>query len=343
MYIKHLWKASIDENAWQQAKRMTLGATLGWCIASMFDLPYGAFYGVYPLVLLGFIPIRTNAKITTEFLASTVFGLMASGFLVAKLSSYPILMLLCFTFFSWLCFKCMVQGLFIFGASSVCILTSIVHLASYDVTSWNALFYAQITASIISVIVSYLAFLLFPDKAKKLPPPSPPHLTRTQLNHRVWLGTICCCMQFIVFQSLSLSDSFGAQIATILVLMSLRRDMIWISAQKRLLGVFTSCCFVIFFQLIVNNLSHIWLITLIFYIIGMLIFCTEHAREGVPGKGFPGTTTIAILYGSLTPMSNQIGESIYRAISITLAVCLMLLCVNMTHYFLNQFKSTRWV
>lgn len=339
MFINDL--PPLTDNAWQQAKRMTFGSTLGWAVASYFNFPYFSFYAIYPLVLLGLMPKPINAQAAIHYLASTLYGLICAGFLVGECSHYPLVMTASFIFCAWICFACMARELFFFGSSAIIVLTSVVHLASYPTTDWNDLFFAQFRSGVLSILISFIAWALFPNRAAPARP-APPKKTLQQINHQTWLGTICCTAQFIAFQILDLSDSFGAQIGTILILMSMRRDIIWPSAQKRFIGVFLSCSYVLLAQIFFHDVNHIWLITLFAYIVGMLIFATLHSREGRPGRGFPGATTIAILYGSFTPEVNQIGSSIYRAVSLTIAISLMLICVNLTHHFLNKFKATYW-
>lgn len=62
----------------------------------------------------------------------------------------------------------------------------------------------------------------------------------------------------------------------------------------------------------------------------------------MPGVGFAGLTTMAILFGQyLTPAQDLFFNDLYRITSLSVAVMLSLMVIFLMDRLLNRFESTR--
>ena len=53
----------LDANGLRQALRIAGGCTLGFAISNLMNWPYGIFFTVYPMLLLGLVPVISKPVI----------------------------------------------------------------------------------------------------------------------------------------------------------------------------------------------------------------------------------------------------------------------------------------
>ncbi len=64
----------LDSNGLRQALRIAGGCTIGFTISKLMNWPYGIFFTVYPMLLLGLVPVL-NKSIVRQFLASAAISI----------------------------------------------------------------------------------------------------------------------------------------------------------------------------------------------------------------------------------------------------------------------------
>lgn len=71
---------AVDVAGWRQACRMTAASAACLFLAKVMDWPYAAFFAVYPILLLGLVPV-CNLRIFAQFGVSSPVAIMMSGML----------------------------------------------------------------------------------------------------------------------------------------------------------------------------------------------------------------------------------------------------------------------
>jgi uncharacterized membrane protein YccC len=146
-----------------------------------------------------------------------------------------------------------------------------------------------------------------------------------------------------VFQVFDLRDSLSAQMATILILFTLGYFGAQISAAKRAVGTLLGCNLALVMQLALYTQSHHFLLVILLYWLGLMLFAREHVLEGGgSGIGFGGLTTMGILFGqSLGPQQDLVYSALYRFSSMSVALIGTLSVMVCFHYLLNRWEPTR--
>lgn len=333
-------RPALGEDAWRQACRIALGSALGLAVVKAADWPFGVFFGLYPVLLLGLVPIF-RLPIAVQFLASSVVSIAMANALAVLGNASPVLAITVFFAFSLWCFRLMAKGqFFLLGALSMVTTSVLVHLASYPPVPKGDLFTAQFIASVLAVFISALVHALLPER-RAFPRPSgqkPPALVR----HQMLLGAVCATASFIVFQVLDLSDSLSAQAATVLILFPMTLAGGRSAAWTRVAGTLIGTVFALAMQLVLyTHLSQAVFIVAL-YGIGMLLFAVMHVRENAgPAVGLSAATAIAVLIGQLPPTGDLYGVSLYRLSSVAVAVLAMLLCIFAVDTFLRWYLGDR--
>ncbi|MGL4476170.1 MAG: DUF2955 domain-containing protein, partial [Shewanella sp.] len=116
MLLRH---SPLTANDLRQCLRIATGATLGFTLCKMFDLSYGVFFTVTPMLLLGLMPVM-NAHAMRQLLASSAMAGIEVGLLAGLFGGNPGMMTpLVFLLFLYR-FAAMSRGsLFLFGANGV--------------------------------------------------------------------------------------------------------------------------------------------------------------------------------------------------------------------------------
>ncbi|GGB20583.1 DUF2955 domain-containing protein [Agarivorans gilvus] len=343
-----LWHQPLTENAMRRGLRVSLGASFGFVFCKFFELDFGVFFVVTPILLLGAVA-KINANIVRQSLAAAVVSGLEVGLLAAIFSSHPLLMtMLAFLLFVYK-FACMSGGsLFLFGSTGVLNLSIMLHFASYSSADLNGMIAVNIWANVVALLIALALVHVIPDRpvspkpaaAPAAPVPKPGHRRR----HEALLGATVATLSFVVFQVFNLNDSLSAQATTLLLLFPLHWNGALSYARKRVMGVTLGVTFGVASQLLLYNWSDQLLLVSLLLWIGLLMFSYVHAKEGgVPGLGFGGLTTLGILFGQyLSPNQDIIFSALYRVSSIVVAVIITLFVCYLVHRILNRFEATRF-
>ena len=333
-------RSALGQDAWRQAVRITAGSVLGLALVKLMDWPFGVFFAVYPVLLLGLVPVF-NRKVALQFLGSSVASITAVNALLVLGGFSPVIALVSFLAFSAWCFSLMARTpFFLFGAVTMVSTSVLVHLASHPSTPRPDLFTAQFVATLSAIFISALMHAFLPERRtiQMRFPDKPVSLVR----HQILLGTICATASYAAFQVLDLGDSLSAQAATVLVLFPMTLAGGRMATWTRFIGTLFGSAFAVATQLVLyTHVSHLALL-LPLYASAMLLFSTMHVREAAgPAVGFGAATAIAVLIGQLSPRADLYGISLYRLGSVAVASLLMLLCIFATQSALNLFPATR--
>lgn len=340
-----LWDHPMTDNDLRQCLRIATGATLGFTISKVFGWNYGVFFTVFPMLLLGMVPVM-NAHAARQLLASGVICGLEVGILGGLFGGHPAIMtLLAFGLFLYK-FACMSKGsLFLFGANSVLSLSIMLHFASYTTVDLNELIFGNLLASVLSIVIAYLVTFLMPDVSPRQPPTAPASPKGShRMRHEALLGASLATLSFVVFQILDLNDSMSAQATTILLLFPMNWNGALGYARKRAMGTILGVAFGILGQLVLYDWSDLLLFVIPLLWIGTMLFSYVHVKESSgSGVGFGALTTLGILFGQyLTPTNDLIYSAMYRVGCIVFAIVATLLMTYLVHRLLNSFESTHY-
>jgi len=116
-----------------------------------------------------------------------------------------------------------------------------------------------------------------------------------------------------------------------------------VSAAKRAVGTLLGCNLALAMQLVLYTQSHHFLLVVLLYWLGLMLFAREHILEGGgSGIGFGGLTTLGILFGqSLGPQQDLAYSALYRFSSMSVALVATLVVMACVQRVLNRFAATR--
>lgn len=333
-------RVAMGEDAWRQACRMAIGSTAGLAVAVAMDWPFGAFFALYPVLLLGLVPVF-NVRVAVQFLASSLVSITVANALAILGSVSPMLAIAAFFAFALFFFRLMAKGpWFLVGALSLVATSVLVHLASYPHVPKNDLFAAQFVATLVAAFLSAVVHALLPER-RRMPAPGaakPAALVR----HQMLLGAVCATVSFAVFQVLDLPRALSAQAATVLILFPMTLAGGRRAAWTRVIGTVYGTVFALAMQIILYTHLSQALFVVALYGVGALVFATMHVRENAgPAVGLSGATAICVLIGQLSPSTDLYDTSLYRFTSVVIAIFGMLLCMVAVETVLNRFEATR--
>ncbi|MNF56853.1 hypothetical protein D3C84_383550 [compost metagenome] len=334
-------KSALSENDLRQCLRLAGGGTLGLFLCKLMGWDNGAFFCVYPMLLLGLTP-SINAHVVRQFLLQAVVVSGEVLLIYGLFGDHPQLMVpLAFLGFLWR-FRLMAQGsLFMFGALGSVFLSMQLHFASYPDTHLYDLVASNLVAAGLTVLIAWLMFWLFPD-AEPRPPRQMPTKDLPSQRHEAVLGATIATLSFMLFQSFDLRDSLSAQVASILVLFPMHWNGIRFAGRIRAMGTLLGCAIGLGLQLVLY--SHYDVLPLVTLMYWTAAFCCArlHVLEGAQGIGFGALTTLAIVFGQyLTPEHDVVYSIAYRLSSVCVAVFLTLVAVFALHRLLNRFPAFR--
>lgn len=322
--------------------RIALGSCTGFLLCKLMNWPYGVFFTVFPMLLLGMLPVF-NRLIAWQFVLGTVVNIVELYVLHRFFLPYALPMTLAtFAIFA-VHFYFMATGKhYLLWASGLVTLSTLLHFGSYPDTNISDMVAATLLASVLSVLGACVFYWLIPDVNKPLPPP-PNTATQIQIRHRTLLGATLVTISFMVFQILDLRDSLSAQVATVLVLFPLTFQGSLTSAFKRAKGVSIGCVLAILVQVLMYNLIvHLALVVLALFITILLTARLHLIERAGSGTGFGALTTIGILFGQyMNPTADIFYSSLYRFSSVVIALSVLILCAHGLHRLLNCFEATR--
>ena len=334
----------LTANDLQQVLRVSTGATLGFAISNLMNWPNGIFFTVYPMLLLGLVPIL-NRHIVYQFLASALLCAFSVLVLQGLLGTFALPMTIAtFLLFAFLFWQMSKGPNFLFGAMSVVGLSIQFHFASYssDGIALYPLILSNIGAVLLSLAISFVMHFIFPDKAPRQMPQRPAK-NKESVRHEVILCASVATLSFITFQVLDLQDSISAQAASILILFPLCLKGAGTAGWQRTVGTLIGCNLALVAQVFLLNFSHILLFpTLVLWI--LVFFCSRlHVLAGGgSGIGFGIITTFGILFGqSLSPTQDLIYSALYRFSSVAVAITITVTLIYIIDRILNRFQATR--
>ncbi|MGO1616493.1 MAG: DUF2955 domain-containing protein [Oceanisphaera sp.] len=321
--------------------RIAFGSAAGLLIAKMMNWNFGVFFTVYPMLLLGMVPVL-NRFVALQFIGSSLLTSLEIMILPGILNHWPpAFIVVVFCLFLGRFFLMAKGPLMLFGASGCVSLSIMLHFSSYAHFDLAEMASLNITASLLSVALAYIAYTFLPHQAAPVARALPTK-SANMIRHQALLGGIIATLSFIVFQTVDLVDSLSAQVATVLVLFPMSFVGASQSGRQRCIGTLLGCALGLLTQLFLYSYYHnLLLLTLSFWLCAM-VFARWHVKEGVPGIGFTGLTTVGILFGQyVSPEYDLVYSALYRMSSMTIAILLTLCCVYLVHKVLNLFPSTR--
>ncbi|MBQ4833621.1 DUF2955 domain-containing protein [Pseudoalteromonas sp. MMG010] len=334
----------LTTNGLRQALRIAGGCTLGFTISKLMDWPNGIFFTVYPMLLLGLVPV-INISVVRQFIASAGFSAVVVLILQGFFSHLPVLMaLIAFAAFCILFYQMSSGGGFLFGALGAVGLSIQLHFSSY-VTAGSSIYpliISNIAATLLSIVIALLMHGLFPDVSARQMPQMPAK-AKQSIRHEVLLCATVATLSFVVFQVLDLNDSISAQAASVLILFSLCWKAAGVAGWQRAIGTLIGCNVALLAQILLYNHTDFLLFPVIILWVLSLIFSRFHILAGgTPGVGFGVLTTFGILFGqSLGPGQDLIYSALYRFSSVSVAIMTSLCAVYIVHRILNRFSATR--
>ncbi|WP_148255091.1 DUF2955 domain-containing protein [Aidingimonas lacisalsi] len=333
----------LDANGLRQCLRVAGGGSLGFVISHLMGWNYGVFFTVFPMFLLGLIPVL-NALVIRQFIVNVCVNVLEVSLVVGLTQHMPVIMTgLVFALF-YARFRLMARGrLFLFGANGVLTLSILLHFASYPDLDLADLLASNIVASVLAVAIAMLMHAVFPDiEARRMP--QSPEKAPSRVRHETLIGAVTATLSFVVFQVFDLRDSLSAQMATILILFALSYPGARVSAVKRAVGTLLGCNLALLLQLVLYSQSgHLVLVTLCYWL-GLMMFARLHVLEGGgSGVGFGGLTTLGILFGQyLGPQQDLVYSALYRFSSMSVALVATLVVMALLHRLLDGWEPTRY-
>lgn len=334
----------LDKNGLRQALRIAGGSALGFSLCKLMNWPNGIFFTVYPMLLLGLVPIL-NAHIIRQFFASAVFSALFVLIVQGLFSHLPVVMtMLSFLAFAFLFYQMSRGANFLFGALGVVSLSIQLHFASYvgNGTSIYPLIISNGLAVLVTVLTAVLMHYMFPDVAPRQGRVMPTK-AKESIRHEVLLCATVATLSFVLFQVFDLQDSISAQAASILILFPLCWKAAGMAGWQRAIGTLIGCNLALVSQLFLYNHTDILLFPALILWILTFIFSRYHIiGGGIPGVGFGIITTFGILFGqSLGPGQDLVYSALYRFSSVSVAIIVSLCAVYIMHHILNRFSVTR--
>ncbi|HAE89873.1 MAG TPA: 1,4-alpha-glucan branching protein, partial [Idiomarina sp.] len=146
----------LTENGLRQCLRIAFGASIGFLVTTLFDLSYGVFFTVLPMLLLGLVPV-INGHVARQLIGASVMCGIEVGLVAQLLGGHPILMtMVAFLLFLYR-FAFMARGTaFLFGANGVLMLSIMLHYASYPTTDVNNLIASNFFASLLAIAIAFM-------------------------------------------------------------------------------------------------------------------------------------------------------------------------------------------
>jgi hypothetical protein len=322
--------------------RIAFGTTIGFSVCKIMDWPYGVFFTVFPMLLLGMVP-TFNRTLALEFIVGAAISALEMWVLQTFFKPFPLAMLLAVFFIFGYHFRFMLTSrYFLMWASGLITLSTLLNFGSYDAGQATDMVVATVLAALISVVSAYLLYWLIPDTEpfKGTPPAKP---SASQINHRTILGALLATISFAVFQIADLKDSLSAQVATMLILFPMTYQGSVISAKKRAKGVAYGCVLALCAQILLYDLiSHFLLVALSLFMTVMITAYFHLVERSGSGIGFGALTTIGILYGQyLTPQGDIFFSALYRFSSVLVAMFCVLVVAFLLDNWLNRYKWTQ--
>lgn len=331
-------------NDFRQTLRIAVAGTIALSISTFYNVQYGVFFVVYPLMLLSLVPIF-NRHVARQFVFSAAVNCVEMVFIVGYLSQWPVIMTLVVFGLYVMRFRLMSQGpLFLLGAMGVVCQSTMLNFMSYPGSNWHTLIFSNMEACIMAVALSAVLNYLIPDVEPRQPPPRI-EKDAARIRHESLLSGTVATLIFVIFQICDLSDSLSALMAGVLILFPMSYRGAVMSSIWRAAGVILACLYILVVQLIIYNFSNHMILMMPLIGLGLAFSARLHTMEKVgAGVGFSSITTLGIMFGqNLQPDKDLVFSDLYRITSVTTALFVTLTVVFCIHLLLNRFRPTRFI
>jgi hypothetical protein len=199
-------------NDFRQTLRIAVAGMIALSISTFYDVQYGVFFVVYPLMLLSLVPVF-NRHVARQFVFSAAVNCVEMVLIVGYLSQWPVIMTLVVFGLYVMRFRFMSQGpLFLLGSMGVVCQSTMLNFMSYPTSNWHTLMFSNMEACVMAVALSALLNYLIPDVEPRKPPPRI-EKDAARIRHESLLSGTVATMIFVVFQICDLSDSLSALMA----------------------------------------------------------------------------------------------------------------------------------
>lgn len=331
-------------NDFRQTLRIVFAGMIALSISTFYNVQYGVFYVVYPIMLLSLVPVL-NRHVAKQFIFSVMLNCVEMVLIIGFLSPWPVIMTAVVFALYVIRFRFMSKGpLFLFGSMGVVCQSVMLNFMSYPSYDWHTLLFSNMEACLIAVGLSALMGYLLPDVEPRQPPLRI-EKNAARVRHESLLSGIVATMIFVVFQMYDLSDSLSALMAGILVLFPMHYRGAVLSSLWRVVGVTMACIYILVIQIIVyDHSSHIMLLMPLIGL-GLAFSARLHVMERVgTGVGFSSITSIGIMFGqNLRAGQDLVFSDLYRITSVAIALLATLTMMLVVHVVLNRFEATRFV
>lgn len=158
-------------NDFRQTLRISVAGTIALSISTFYNVQYGVFFVVYPLMLLSLVPVF-NRHVATQFVFSAAVNCVEMVLIVGYLSQWPLIMTLVVFGLYVMRFRFMSKGpLFLLGSMGLVCQSTMLNFMSYPTTNWHTLMFSNMEACVMAVALSALLHYLIPDVEPRQPPP----------------------------------------------------------------------------------------------------------------------------------------------------------------------------
>ena len=331
-------------NDFRQTLRIAFAGTIALSISTFYNVQFGVFYVVYPVMLLSLVPVF-NAHVARQFIASAAVNCVEMVLIAGYLSRWPVIMTMVVFALYTIRFRFMSKGpLFLFGSMGVVCQSTMLNFMSYSTNSWHTLLFSNMEACLLAVALSALMNYLLPDVEPRQPPPRI-EKDAARIRHEYLLAGTVATINFVVFQVCDLSDSLSALMASILVLFPMTYRGAVRSSLWRVVGVALSCLYILLVQILLYDHSSHMVLMMPLIGLGLAFSARLHVMEKVgAGVGFSSITTIGIMFGqNMHPEQDLVFSDLYRVASVTVSLLVTLTVVFLVHRILNLFAPTRFI
>ena len=180
--------------------RIAVAGTIALSISTFYDVQYGVFFVVYPLMLMSLVPVF-NRHVARQFVFSAAVNCVEMVLIVGYLSQWPVIMTLVVFALYVMRFRFMSQGpLFLLGSMGVVCQSTMLNFMSYPTSNWHTLMFSNMEACVLAVALSALLHYLIPDvEPRKIL--FPMHY-RGAVISSIWrvAGVVLACLYILVVQ-----------------------------------------------------------------------------------------------------------------------------------------------
>ncbi|MEB5920727.1 DUF2955 domain-containing protein [Franconibacter daqui] len=331
-------------NDFRQTLRIVVAGVMALSLSSFYNVQYGVFFVVYPIMLLSLVPVF-NRHVAKQFIFSAAINCVEMVLIIGWLSQWPVIMTGVVFALYVMRFRFMSKGpLFLFGSMGVVCQSTMLNFMSYPGNDWHTLLFSNMEASVLAVCLSALMHYLLPDVEPRGRPPLIEKDAARVRHESVLSGTVAT-LNFVVFQMCDLSDSLSALMAGILILFPMSYRGAVLSSIWRVVGVVLGCLYILAVQLVLYDHSSHMLLMMPLIALGFAFSARLHVMEKVgAGVGFSCITTLGIMFGqNMHPDKDLVFSDLYRISSVTVSLLVTLTMVFLVHLILNRFAATRYV